>query len=70
MKRREQLEDLKKLSESELEAKLKGFERELLNLRFRKASNQLEKPSMLLNARKQLARARTLLNQKRKEAAA
>ena len=63
MKSRETLNELRGLSAKELEGKINSAEEELLKLRFRHASRQLEQTSQLRQLRRDVARMRTLLNE-------
>ncbi|NLG33730.1 MAG: 50S ribosomal protein L29 [Lentisphaerae bacterium] len=54
---------LRELSKDELGAKLAETERELLNLRLRKSSGQIEQPLRLRALRREIARIQTLQNQ-------
>lgn len=62
------IEDLKGKSADELKAMLVERKKELLNLRFRKAAGELENTSRFKQARKEIARIFTLVNQKNKAA--
>ena len=53
--------EIRNLSVEELEAKLKE---ELFNLRFQHAINQLENPHKIADVKKDIARVKTLLNEK------
>jgi large subunit ribosomal protein L29 len=63
MKHRERIEELKKLSSTELKDRCKSMGEELMKLRFRKAAGRLEKPHVLAQVRKDLARVKTFINQ-------
>jgi large subunit ribosomal protein L29 len=52
--------ELKKLSQSELDAKLLELKKELFNLRFQQAINQLDNPMRISAVRKDIARVMTL----------
>ena len=56
--------EFKKLSAEELEKKLKELKEELFNLRFQHAINQLENPHKIADVKKDIARVKTLLNEK------
>ena len=56
--------DIRKLSAAELEAKLKELKSELFNLRFQHAINQLENPHKIADVKKDIARVKTILNEK------
>ncbi|MDQ5983944.1 MAG: 50S ribosomal protein L29 [Eubacteriales bacterium SKADARSKE-1] len=55
--------ELRKLSDKELEAKLKELKAELFNLRFQLAVNQLENPMRINVVKKDIARVQTILTQ-------
>ena len=57
-------EELKKMSAEELTAKLNELKEELFNLRFQHAINQLENPHKIADVKKDIARVKTLLNEK------
>ncbi len=55
--------ELRKMSNEELEAKLKELKAELFNLRFQLAVNQLENPMRISAVKKDIARVKTILTQ-------
>ena len=55
--------ELRELSVSELEIKLKDLKEELFNLRFQLAINQLENPMRISDTKKDIARVSTVLRQ-------
>ena len=55
--------ELRKMSNEELEAKLKELKAELFNLRFQLAVNQLENPMRISEVKKDIARVKTILTQ-------
>jgi large subunit ribosomal protein L29 len=55
--------ELRGLTEEELKAKEEEQARELFNLRFRRASGRLENTARLGQARKDLARVKTVLRE-------
>ena len=57
--------ELKEMSEAELRQKEKEVTEELFNLKFQHATGQLENTERLPQVRKDLARVKTLLSQKR-----
>jgi len=59
--------ELRELSSAELEAKILEFQQELFNLRFQQATKQLENPKRISNIKKGIARAKTLLAQRKLE---
>jgi large subunit ribosomal protein L29 len=62
--------ELKELSVAELELKIREAQDELVHLRLRKQTGQVEHPHRLKELRKQIARLNTYLNQKQKAASA
>ena len=56
--------DIRKMSVEELNKKLKDLKEELFNLRFQHAINQLENPHKIADVKKDIARVKTLLNEK------
>ena len=63
-------DDLKVMSDDQLQQQLAELKREQFNLRFQAATNQLEKPSRVTVVRKTIARIKTLQNQRAREQAA
>lgn len=57
--------ELHKLSDGELEVKLSELEQELFNLRFQHATGQLENVKRLSVVKKDIARIKTILRQRR-----
>ena len=53
--------DLRELSVSELELKLKDLKEELFNLRFQLAINQLDNPMRITAVKKDIARVKTVI---------
>ncbi|QNM83709.1 50S ribosomal protein L29 [Sphingomonas sabuli] len=64
------IDDLKVKSDDQLKEQLIELKREQFNLRFQAATNQLEKPARVTRVRKDIARIRTLQNQRAREQAA
>ena len=56
--------EIRNLSVAELEKKLKELKEELFNLRFQNAINQLENPHKIADVKKDIARVKTILNEK------
>ena len=56
--------DLLKISVSDLKNKIAELRKESLNLRFQKSSGQLEKTTRIRVVRRQIARIKTILNNK------
>ena len=68
MKSKSYVEDLRKKSESELNDELVAAKKELFNLRFQKATNQLDNTARINTVRKNIARIQTVITQKSKVA--
>ena len=64
-----QLKDMRRLSETELTDELKNAKEELFNLRFQLATRQLKNYRGLPAARKRIARALTVMDERKTEAA-
>ncbi len=58
--------EIKKMSSEDLSKKLLDFKSELLNLRFQLAINQLENPMRIKAVKKDVARIKTILNERNK----
>lgn len=58
--------EIRELSVSEIEKKLRDTREELLQLRLRKETGQVEKPHLLSTLRRDIARLETFLRQKAK----
>ncbi len=56
--------ELRKMTSEELEAKLTELKRELFNLRFQHAINQLDNPHQINEIKHDIARVMTVLNEK------
>ena len=61
--------DLRTKSDDELSTDLASLKREAFNLRFQAATNQLEKPSRVREVRRDIARIKTLQNERARSAA-
>jgi large subunit ribosomal protein L29 len=62
-------EDLRTKTEDQLGTELGNLKREAFNLRFQAATSQLEKPSRVTEVRKDIARIKTLQNERSRSAA-
>jgi large subunit ribosomal protein L29 len=62
--------DVRALSADQLQDKLADLKKEQFNLRFQKATGQLEKSSRVNEVRKDIARVKTIARQKAAEAKA
>lgn len=68
MKTNKYVEDLNKKSDAELAQELVDAKKELFNLRFQNATNQLDNTARIKEVRKNIARIQTVITQKQKEA--
>ncbi len=66
MKTSKLLEDLKVKSVGELNDELVAAKKELFNLRFQNATNQLDNTSRIKEVRKNIARIQTVISEKAK----
>jgi large subunit ribosomal protein L29 len=57
--------ELRELSEGELQAKLKELQEELFNLRFQLATGQIENVSRIRTVRRDIARLKTVQQERR-----
>ncbi|MBR3241813.1 MAG: 50S ribosomal protein L29 [Parasporobacterium sp.] len=64
MKTNKYLEDLRTKSTAELNAELVAAKKELFNLRFQNATNQLENTGRIKEVRRNIARIQTVITQK------
>ena len=62
------VEDLRNKSDAELAQELVAAKKELFNLRFQNATNQLDNTSRIKEVRKNIARIQTVITQKEKVA--
>ena len=68
MKTSKYLEELKTQSVADLNAQLVDAKKELFNLRFQNATNQLDNTSRIKGVRKNIARIQTIITEKAKVA--
>ncbi len=68
MKINKYVEDLRKKSAAELSEELVAAKKELFNLRFQNATNQLDNTSRIREVRKTIARIQTVITEKTKVA--
>ncbi|MCR4657206.1 MAG: 50S ribosomal protein L29 [Lachnospiraceae bacterium] len=66
MKSKNYVEELKAKSASELNEDLVAAKKELFNLRFQNATNQLDNTSRIKEVRRNIARIQTVITQKAK----
>ena len=64
MKTSAYLEELKSLSVADLKAQLVDAKKELFNLRFQNATNQLDNTARIKEVRKNIARIQTVITEK------
>ena len=65
MKANDRLSDLKTMSEDQLDQEVLNLKKEQFNLRFQRATGQLENTSRVRVVRRDIARVKTLAAQKR-----
>ncbi len=58
------ISEIKELNKEELEIKLADIKKSLFNLKFQKATGQLNSPVKIRNLRKDIARIKTLIKEK------
>ena len=68
MKTNKYVEDLQTKSAAALAEALVAAKKELFNLRFQNATNQLDNTARITEVRKNIARIQTVITQKQKEA--
>ena len=68
MKTNKFVEDLNKKSDAELAQALVDAKKELFNLRFQNATNQLDNTATIKDVRRNIARIQTVITQKAKAA--
>lgn len=56
--------EIREMSVKELETKLADLKKELFNLRFQHATNQLDNPVIIASVKKDIARVKTILREK------
>ncbi len=66
MKTNKYVEDLNKKSDAELAQALVDAKKELFNLRFQNATNQLDNTARIKDVRRNIARIQTVITQKAK----
>ena len=65
MKSKQRLSDLKAMTPDQLQDELLGLKKEQFNLRFQKATGQLEKTARIRQVRRDIARIKTIAARKR-----
>ena len=68
MKTNQYVEDLRNKSDAELAQALVDAKKELFNLRFQNATNQLDNTARIKDVRRNIARIQTVITQKAKAA--
>ena len=68
MKSKKYVEDLRTKSEAELSDELTAAKKELFNLRFQNATNQLDNTARITEVRRNIARISTIIAQNAKSA--
>jgi large subunit ribosomal protein L29 len=68
MKRKAKLQELRGITKEELLQKEKGLKEELGKLNVQRYSGRVDKPHMFSSVRKDIARIKTLLNEKKVQA--
>ena len=68
MKSSKFVEELKSKSAEELNSELVAAKKELFNLRFQNATNQLDNTARIKEVRKNIARIQTIITEKEREA--
>jgi large subunit ribosomal protein L29 len=69
MKRKQRLSDLKVMSKDQLEQEFLNLKKEQFNLRFQRATGQLENTARVRVVRRDIARIKSLSAEKRNECA-
>lgn len=59
--------DLRTRSDDELSEQVETLSKEIFNLRFQRASGQLENTARVRQARRQIARVKTILGERRRQ---
>ncbi|HZY13693.1 MAG TPA: 50S ribosomal protein L29 [Beijerinckiaceae bacterium] len=68
MKTKQRVTDLRVMSDDQLNDEVLRLKKEQFNLRFQRATGQLENTSRVREARRDIARAKTIASQKRASA--
>ena len=61
------VKEIRDLTTEELETKLLDLKKELFNLRFRNATNQLDNPHAITTCKKSIARVKTVIRERELE---
>ncbi len=62
-----EMNDIRKLTTEEITKKISDNKKELFDLRLKQATGNLDKPHQIKKLRKEIARLKTVLNEKKKE---
>ena len=62
-----EMNDIRKLTTEEIAKKISDNKKELFDLRLKQATGNLDKPHQIKKLRKEIARLKTVLNEKKKE---
>ncbi len=62
------IQELRELTQDELQQKLEDFQEEMFNLRFQKSMNRLENTNRICNVKRDIARINTLLSEQNTKA--
>ena len=62
------IEDIRAKNEGELETELMALKKEQLNLRFQRATGQIENTARVRSVRRDIARIKTVFNQRAQQA--
>ena len=57
------LKEIRKASDAQLQEQLSSLKKELFNLRFQHATNQLDNPMKLAEVKKEIARVKTVIRE-------
>lgn len=63
------INDMREMTEVELNAELEKMKKDLFNLRFQHVTGQLENPIKMRDAKRNIARVKTIIREKELEAA-
>ena len=58
------INEIRDLTNDELNQKLEGLKQELFNLRFQHATNQLDNPRVITDVKRTIARVKTILRER------
>ena len=58
------INEIKEMTNDELNQKLEGLKKDLFNLRFQHATNQLDNPRVITEVKRTIARVKTILRER------